>query len=147
MVVELLTGQHLRIVVVVRHVLVHSTESGTRLGTVTTLGVGSNEVSDFSYDVTILILEILLNVSSVLHVFKSSVGGLSNVASRSESTAIVIRGLGNRLRVTHLHFTSVDVLFTYFIKQSTQVKYSNVSGRTHRTQFEDFIGTRSSSND
>ena len=133
MVVELLTGQHLRIVVVVRHVLVHSTESGTRLGTVTTLGVGSNEVSDFSYDVTILILEILLNVSSVLHVFKSSVGGLSNVASRSESTAIVIRGLGNRLRVTHLHFTSVDVLFTYFIKQSTQVKYSNVSGGTRRT--------------
>lgn len=51
-------------------------------------------------------------MSSVLHVFKSSVVWLSNVASRSPSTAIVIRGLGNRLRVTHLQFTSVHVLFT-----------------------------------
>jgi hypothetical protein len=147
MVVELFTGQHLRIVVVVRQVRVHSTESGSLLGAVTCFGVCSNEVSDLSYDLTILILEILLNVSSVLHVIISSIAGLSNVANRLESTAIVISGLSNRLRVTHFHFTSVDILFTYFIKHSIQVKYSNVSGRTRQTQFEDFIGTRSSSND
>lgn len=128
MVVELLPGQYLRVVIVVRLVWSHSTESGTLHSAVTLLRVGGLEVSGLSYNFTIFVLEVLLDVSSVLHVLECSVGRLSDMASRLESSVMFSR-LSDGLGVTHLQLASVDVLFTVLecVRRHTEEYFVNAT--------------------
>lgn len=70
-VVKFLTGHSFGIVVVVRHVLGHSTEGSTFLTAVTLPGVVCLEVLGLSNHSTIFIPEILLNMVGVAHVIES----------------------------------------------------------------------------
>jgi len=108
-VVELLPGQDFGVVVVVRLVWGHSTESSALHSAVTLLR--GLEVSRLSHDLTVFILKVLLNVSSVLHVLISRVGGLPDMAGGLESS-VVFSGLGDGLGIAHLQLASIDVLFT-----------------------------------
>lgn len=111
MVVKLLSSQDLRVVIVIGLVRGHSAESSALHSAVTLLRVGGLEVSWLNHDLTVFVLEVLLNVSSVLHVFESSVGWLSDMAGGLERS-VMFSGLCDGLGIAHLQLASVDVLFT-----------------------------------
>jgi len=140
MVIELLTGDNLGVVVIISHVLSHSTESSVLRGAVSLLSGHSGKVSRFSDDFTIFVSEILLNVVIGLHMLVSELKRLLDFSSRLERS-IVLGGLSQGLGIAHLHLSSINVGLTYKFKQQkdTQVKYRNVYFPTLQTRLNNEI--------